>query len=157
MHCVDRGFATAAAQTQPVHGPEGAVALLKVSSADDQGKNSHLCSAEYVPLFTPANGAATTVDLLATVADWDRTLLLPDHREQSFAPRDPRMRWAIDKSYPFDSIKQSGSADVFMVQCLNKFRWGGLRCESIYCSHCLSWLLSEPGSHKKWFPSSQTQ
>jgi hypothetical protein len=77
MRCVDGGSVTAAVQTQPLRGPDGMVAVLKVSSADDHSKNSHLCNADYVLLITPANaGAAATVDLLTTDADWDRTLSL---------------------------------------------------------------------------------
>ena len=51
--------------------------VLKVSSDDDHGKNTHLCNADYQLLVTPAKqGAPVPVDLLTTDADWDRTLSL---------------------------------------------------------------------------------
>src|SRR6266581_9348661 len=46
MKCVDTGAEIAAAQTQPLAGPGGASAQLKVSTADDHSKNSHECNAE---------------------------------------------------------------------------------------------------------------
>jgi hypothetical protein len=49
--------------------------VLKVSSDDDHGKNTHLCSADYV-LLIRSDGATRAVDLLTTDADWDRTLYL---------------------------------------------------------------------------------
>jgi hypothetical protein len=77
MRCNDRGSESAATQTQPLRGPGGVVAVLKVSSADDHGKNTHLCSADYVLLITPADaGAVRVIDLLASDADWGRTLSL---------------------------------------------------------------------------------
>jgi len=77
MRCVDRGSDIAATQTQPLRGPGGVVTVLKVSSADDHSKNTHLCNADYVLLITPADAsAARAVDLLNTDADWDRILSL---------------------------------------------------------------------------------
>lgn len=76
MHCVDGGADTAATQTQPLRGPGRLVAVLKVSSADDHGKNTHLCNAEYVLLITSGTGAARAVNLLTTNAEWGRTLSL---------------------------------------------------------------------------------
>jgi len=77
LHCVDGGSQIAATQTQPILGPSGVVAVLKVSSADDHGKNTHWCKAEYVLLITPADaGAPRAVTLLTSDADWNRTLSL---------------------------------------------------------------------------------
>jgi hypothetical protein len=77
MHCVDGGSQIAATQTQPILGPSGVVAVLKVSTADDHGKNTHGCNAEYVLLITPADaGAPRAVTLLTSDADWNRTLSL---------------------------------------------------------------------------------
>jgi hypothetical protein len=75
--CVDTGANIAATQTQPVHGPSGAAAVLKVSTSDDYGKDSHLCNAEYQLLFTPAGGRApVVVDLLTADDDYGRSLSL---------------------------------------------------------------------------------
>ncbi len=75
MRCVDRGSHIASTQTQPLRGPGGVVAMLKVSSADDHGKNTDLCNADYVLLITPADASAPrAVDLLTTDDDWDRIL-----------------------------------------------------------------------------------
>jgi len=83
MRCVDGGSQIAATQTNPVLGPSGVVAVLKVSTADDHGKNTHGCNAEYVLLITPADaGAPMAVTLLTSDADWNRTLSL---RLDSFA------------------------------------------------------------------------
>src|ERR1700693_2630757 len=77
VHCVDTGTETAASRTQPLHGPGGVVAVLKVSTADDHSKNSHDCNAEYQLLIMPA-GARTpvVVDLLTSDADYDRIISL---------------------------------------------------------------------------------
>jgi len=64
-------------QTQPLRGPGGMIAVLKALSDDDHNKHIHLCSADYVLLITTADaGAARTVHLLTSDADWDRTLSL---------------------------------------------------------------------------------
>jgi hypothetical protein len=77
MRCVDRGSDIAASQTQPLPGPSGMAAVLKVSTADDHDKNTHLCNADYELLITPSDaGAARVVKLLTTDADWDRTISL---------------------------------------------------------------------------------
>jgi hypothetical protein len=76
MQCIDAGSEIATAQTQPVPGPNGVMAVLKVSTADDHSKNSHLCNADYLLLFTPANGQAKAVLLLTSDGDWERTLSL---------------------------------------------------------------------------------
>ena len=77
MRCVSDGASTPSAQTGSLRGPQGLVAVLKVSSTDDHDKNTHLCEADYQLLITPADrGAAVPVDLLTTDADWDRTLSL---------------------------------------------------------------------------------
>jgi hypothetical protein len=76
-HCVDSGADTATTQTQPLSGPGGASAVLKVSTADDHSKNSHECMAEYQLGFTPAGGGAPVyVDLIASDADYDRIISL---------------------------------------------------------------------------------
>jgi hypothetical protein len=76
-HCVDTGAETAASQTQPLHGPGGVTAVLKVSTADDHGTNSHDCNAEYQLLFLPAGArAAVVVNLLTSDAEYDRIISL---------------------------------------------------------------------------------
>jgi hypothetical protein len=73
--CVDTGASTATAQTQPVRGPAGVTAVLKVSTADDHSKNSHECEAEYQLLVTPASGGTPMVVDIDTVDyDWGRSL-----------------------------------------------------------------------------------
>jgi hypothetical protein len=77
MNCADTGTQVAAAQTQPVRGPDGVLAVLKVSTADDHSKNSHDCNAQYQLLFTPAGAnAPVVVDLLTSDADYSRSLSL---------------------------------------------------------------------------------
>jgi hypothetical protein len=67
----------AGAQTQPVRGPAGSSAILKVSSSDDASKDSHQCSADYQLLVTPAAGATpTTVDILSSDGDYGRSLIV---------------------------------------------------------------------------------
>lgn len=71
MECAN----TASAQTQPVRGPAGSSATLKISSSDDDSKDSHQCSADYQLLVTPSAGAApVTVDFLSSYGDYGRTL-----------------------------------------------------------------------------------
>lgn len=77
MRCVGSTSDMARTQTQPPSGPGGVIAVLKLSSDDDHGKNSHLCSADYALVITPAGaGVARAVDLFTSDADWDRTLSL---------------------------------------------------------------------------------
>jgi hypothetical protein len=67
----------AATQTQPLRGPAGIVITLKVSSADDHSKNTHLCNAEYqLMVMRPGNTAPTLIDLLTSDDNWDRQLFL---------------------------------------------------------------------------------
>jgi hypothetical protein len=73
--CVDTGAQTATTQTQPVRGPGGVSAVLKVSTEDDHSKNSHECNADYLLLVTPAKGGAPSVVDIDTVdGSWGRTL-----------------------------------------------------------------------------------
>jgi hypothetical protein len=65
---------SAVAETQPVSGPGGAVAVLRISSADDHSKNTHLCSAAYQLLVTAGGGEPRAVDLLTSDDDYDRKL-----------------------------------------------------------------------------------
>lgn len=66
-----------AAQTDAVRGPNGATAVLKVSTADDHSKNSHECEADYQLLLTPAGGGASqVVDLTTVDADYGRRILV---------------------------------------------------------------------------------
>jgi hypothetical protein len=75
--CVDTGASIAVTETQPVRGPSGTSAVLKVSTSDDHSKNSHLCNAEYQLLFMPAGGGAPVVaDLLTADDDYGRSLSL---------------------------------------------------------------------------------
>ncbi|MGA7850493.1 MAG: hypothetical protein WCA13_15410 [Terriglobales bacterium] len=67
----------AATQTQPVRGRDAMSAILKVTSKDDDSKNSHDCEAEYQLLMTPGlAGAPLVVGLLTSDAEWDRSLSL---------------------------------------------------------------------------------
>ncbi|HEV7967549.1 MAG TPA: hypothetical protein VGP19_08265 [Candidatus Acidoferrales bacterium] len=76
-HCVDSGASIASTETQPVRGPSGASAVLRVSTSDDHSKESHLCNAEYQLLFTPSlEGAPVVVDLLTADDDYGRGLSL---------------------------------------------------------------------------------
>jgi hypothetical protein len=64
-----------AAQTQPVKGPAGASAILKIAAADDHGKNTHLCLAEYTLLLVPATAAVpVSVQIASSDAAWGRPL-----------------------------------------------------------------------------------
>jgi len=68
---------SAATQTQPVPGPGGVVAVLKVSTEDDHSKNSHLCNAEYqLLLISGAGGTPRVVELLTSDDDYSRGLSL---------------------------------------------------------------------------------
>ena len=67
----------AAVQTEPVPGPGGVAAVLKVSTADDHSKNSHLCNADYQLLLSSGTaGAPRVVDLVTSNDDYDRSLSL---------------------------------------------------------------------------------
>lgn len=73
--CIDSGENTATAETQALRGPDGESAVLKVTTADDHGKNSHDCNVEYQLRFTPAKGGAPVVaDFLASDGEWGRSL-----------------------------------------------------------------------------------
>ena len=77
VSCANTGEQAAAAETQPVRGPGGAAAVLKVSSTDDHSKNSHDCMAEYQLLFTPAGTSApVVVELTQSDAEYGRNLTL---------------------------------------------------------------------------------
>jgi hypothetical protein len=77
MECADTGAAIASAETQPVRGPSGATAVLKVSTSDDHSKDSHDCNADYKLAVTPsAGGAPVEADFLASGGDYGRSLSL---------------------------------------------------------------------------------
>jgi hypothetical protein len=77
MECADTGAAIASAETQPVRGPSGATAVLKVSTSDDHSKDSHDCNADYKLAVTPsAGGSPVEVDFLASDGDYGRSLSL---------------------------------------------------------------------------------
>lgn len=77
MECVGTGANIAATETQPLRGPRGATAVLKVSTADDASKNSHECMADYKLVVTAATGSAPVeIDFLASDGDYARTLSL---------------------------------------------------------------------------------
>jgi len=64
-------------QSQPLDGPGGLSAVVKVSSADDHSKNSHLCSAEYQLVLSSDSGNGPRVaDVLTSDDDWERELSL---------------------------------------------------------------------------------
>jgi hypothetical protein len=74
MECADTGATIATAETQPVRGPSGATAVLKVSASDDHSKDSHDCNADYKLVVTPAaGGAPAEVDFLASDGDYGRS------------------------------------------------------------------------------------
>jgi hypothetical protein len=77
VRCVDTGAKVADNQTQPLRGPAGISAVLKVVTADDHSKDSHDCSAVYQLLVTlPGSGAPVVADLLTSDAEYDRTLTI---------------------------------------------------------------------------------
>lgn len=77
MQCVDAGATIAATETPAARGPAGAAAVLKVSAADDHGKNSHDCNADYKLVVTLATGGAPVeADFLASDGDYGRSLSL---------------------------------------------------------------------------------
>jgi hypothetical protein len=77
MECADTGATIAATETQAVRGPNGAAAVLKVSTSDDHSKNSHDCMADYKLVVTAATGSAPVeIDFLASDGDYGRTLSL---------------------------------------------------------------------------------
>jgi hypothetical protein len=76
MECRDTGATTAKTETQPVHGPGGTTAVLKVSTTDDHSKDSHECWAEYKLAFTPAEGAPIEADVDTSDGDWGRPISL---------------------------------------------------------------------------------
>jgi hypothetical protein len=75
MPCTD-GATTASVQTQPLRGPDGTLAVLMVSSADDHNKDSHQCSANYQLLLRTPADALAAADLLSSDADYGRNLSL---------------------------------------------------------------------------------
>ena len=77
MECVNTGETTATTATQPVRGPGGATAVLKVSTTDDASKNSHECWAEYKLVVTSTSGSAPAeVDVDTVDAEYGRSLSL---------------------------------------------------------------------------------
>ena len=77
MQCAETGAHVAGVETQPVRGPGGATAVLKVTTADDHSKNSHDCNADYKLVFTGAAGAAPVeVDVIESDAEYGRSLSL---------------------------------------------------------------------------------
>lgn len=74
MDCTDGGATPAATQTQPLRGPAGLSAVLKVTSADDHSKESHQCEAQYQLLITAGDAAPVAVDLLTSDDDYGRHL-----------------------------------------------------------------------------------
>jgi hypothetical protein len=77
MECVYTGATIAATQTQAVRGPNGATAVLKVSTTDDASKNSHECWAEYKLVVTSTSGSTPAeVDVDTVDAEYGRSLSL---------------------------------------------------------------------------------
>jgi hypothetical protein len=73
--CIDTSPIAASAETQPLQGPAGVTVVLKVSSADDQSKNSHECLAKYQLLVASAKGGpASVVDINEVDAEYGRRL-----------------------------------------------------------------------------------
>ena len=104
MDCVDTGANIASVQTQPIRGPAGVAAVLKVSSADDHSKNTHLCMAEYQLLITPAAaGAPSFVDILSSDGDYSRKIGL---RLDGFSP---------DGKHVFGLLTEGGKTPLTML------------------------------------------
>jgi len=104
MQCVDTGTTTAAVETQPLRGPDGVTAVLKVTSSDDYSKNSHLCSAEYKLVIRSAGAdAPVTVDLTMTDGDWGRNLSL---RPEGFSHDGKRVFGILSEpgKYPWTTL-----------------------------------------------------
>jgi hypothetical protein len=67
----------ATAQTQPVRGPAGTVAVLKVSTEDDHSKDSHSCMADYQLVITrDSTSKPELAELFLSDSDWGRSLSL---------------------------------------------------------------------------------
>jgi len=65
----------AASQSDEVRGPEGVVAVVRLSSSDDAGKNSHDCLARYQLLIRRSGeGNSKASELLSSDGDWSRRL-----------------------------------------------------------------------------------
>ena len=104
MDCVDTGANIASVQTQPIRGPVGVAAVLKVSSADDHMKNTHLCMAEYQLLIMPAAaGASSVVDILSSDGDYSRKIVL---RLDGFSP---------DGKHVFGLLSEGGKTPLTML------------------------------------------
>jgi hypothetical protein len=111
VHCVDTGAETAASQTQPLRGPGGVSAALKVSTADDHNKNSHDCNAEYQLLIIPAGaGAPAVVDLLTSDGEYDRIISL---RLDGFSQDGKRVFGVLSEvgKYPATTLFAYSTAD----------------------------------------------
>jgi hypothetical protein len=92
-------------------GPDGKVAVLEVSAADDHDKNTHLCNAEYRLLITlAAAGAPIVVDVLTTDADWGRRLFL---RLDGVSPDGRRVFGILSErgQYPSATLFNDDTAD----------------------------------------------
>lgn len=64
-----------AAQTEAATGPDGTTVMLRISSADDASKNSHLCNAHYeLKISRSGGGEPQTGDLLTSDDDYGREL-----------------------------------------------------------------------------------
>lgn len=73
MSCAN--VVTAHAQTEPVRGPKGTSALVKISSADDHAKDTHLCMAEYqIVVSRMSANQPQSAALMDSDGDWGRDL-----------------------------------------------------------------------------------
>ena len=71
MDCSNGG----AVSSEVRRGPHGATAILKLTSEDDHGKNSHACLAQYDLVVAPAaNAAPVSTPLLSSDSAWGRKL-----------------------------------------------------------------------------------
>jgi len=66
----------ASTQTQPMQGPAGVTAVLKVSTEDDHGKNTHLCQADYQLVIIRGAASEPAVEVMASDDAWDRRISL---------------------------------------------------------------------------------
>jgi len=74
MTRVDTGAIIQTVQTQPLRGPGGESATLRISSADDHSKDNHSCEADYQLVLNAGSNALEKIELLTSDDDYQRPL-----------------------------------------------------------------------------------